>query len=138
MDMDPLSLHHINPSTVAQPDGPYTEAIVCNGFVFVSGQASIDASGQVVGRGDVRAQAKQAIGNLQQVLVASGSDLDRVVKLTWYLTHIDDRGAIAEVRRQFWKDRYPTSTLVEVKGLALPDLRIEVEAIAAVISPGGA
>jgi reactive intermediate/imine deaminase len=99
-------------------------------LVFVSGQAAMDEQGQVVGVGDFDAQAEQTFWNLARVLEAGGSSLERVVKVTIFLADISDFGKIVELRGKWFTPPYPADTIVEVSALALPELEIEIEAIA--------
>jgi len=117
-----------------QPD-PYapfliSQAIKTNGLVFVSGQAAIGDDGQLVGVGDFDKQADQAFRNLERVLKASGSGLDRVVKVTIYLTSMSNFNKIVELRRKWWSQPYPADTIVEVSSLYSSDAMIEIDAIA--------
>jgi 2-iminobutanoate/2-iminopropanoate deaminase len=116
------------------PD-PYEPFRLSQGFrvgelVIVSGQAAIDESGQIVGVGDFDAQAQQTFQNLERVLEAGGSSLDRVVKVTIFLTDMSNFGKIVELRGTWFSPPYPADTIVEVSSLALPELEIEIEAIA--------
>lgn len=99
-------------------------------LIFVSGQAALDLEGQLVGIGDFDAQAAQAFDNLRAVLEAGGSGLDKVIKVTIYLTDMAHFEKIVALRQQFFSSPYPADTLVEVSALALPELMIEIEAIA--------
>jgi reactive intermediate/imine deaminase len=99
-------------------------------LVIVSGQAAIDEHGQLVGVGDFDAQAEQAFRNLERVLEAGGSSLDRIVKVTIFLTDMTNFGKVVELRRRWFTPPYPADTIVEVGSLALPQLEIEIEAIA--------
>jgi reactive intermediate/imine deaminase len=99
-------------------------------LVIVSGQAAIDEHGQLVGVGDFDAQAEQAFCNLERVLEAGGSSLDRIVKVTIFLTDMTNFGKVVELRRRWFTPPYPADTIVEVGSLALPQLEIEIEAIA--------
>jgi reactive intermediate/imine deaminase len=99
-------------------------------MVFVSGQVSKNPKGEVVGKGDIRAQTRQCIENLKHVLEAGGATLDNVVKVTIYVTDMENLRAIHEVRAEYFKEKYPASTLVEVSGLATQGCMIEIEAIA--------
>lgn len=101
-------------------------------LVFVSGQAAIDVDGQIVGVGDFDAQAEQVFRNLARVLEAGGSSLSRVVKVTIFLTDMSNFGKIVELRGKWFTLPYPADTIVEVSSLALPELEIEIEAIATV------
>ncbi len=118
------------------PD-PYEPFRLSQGFrvgdlVIVSGQAAIDEHGQLVGVGDFDAQAEQTFRNLARVLEAGGSSLDRVVKVTIFLTDMSNFGKIVELRGKWFTPPYPADTIVEVTSLALPELEIEIEAIAVV------
>ena len=116
------------------PD-PYEPFRLSQGFrvgdlVIVSGQAAIDEQGRLVGVGDFDAQAEQTFRNLARVLEAGGSSLDRVVKVTIFLTDMANFPKIVELRGKWFTPPYPADTIVEVTSLALPELEIEIEAIA--------
>lgn len=116
------------------PD-PYEPYRLSQGFrvgdlLLVSGQAAIDENGALVGVGDFDAQAEQVFRNLQRVLEAGGSSLDRVVKVTIFLTDMANFPKIVELRGTWFTPPYPADTIVEVTSLALPELEIEIEAIA--------
>jgi 2-iminobutanoate/2-iminopropanoate deaminase len=98
--------------------------------LLISGQAAIDETGQLVGVGDFDAQAEQTFRNLVRVLEAGGSDLDHVVKVTIFLTDMANFPKIVELRGRWFTPPYPADTIVEVRSLALPELEIEIEAIA--------
>ena len=99
-------------------------------LVIVSGQAAIDEHGQIVGVGDFDAQAEQTFRNLARVLEAGGSSLSRVVKVTIFLTDMGNFPKVVELRGKWFTAPYPADTIVEVSSLALPELEIEIEAIA--------
>jgi reactive intermediate/imine deaminase len=121
-------------ATDPDPYAPFkiSQAIRLGELVFASGQAAIDQSGALVGVGDFDAQAEQAFENLQQVLEAAGSGLDRIVKVTIFLTDMANFPKIVDLRGRWFTQPYPADTIVEVTSLALPELEIEIEAIAAV------
>ncbi|HUG75870.1 MAG TPA: RidA family protein [Burkholderiales bacterium] len=123
------------------PDAPplfrpyYSESVRAVGpLLFIAGQVSFDKQGKVVGKGDIKRQTTQALENLKTVLAAHGATLDDLVKMTVYVTNIDLLDEIAEVRNKYFPKNGPTSAIVEVSRLALPDLMIEFETIA-VVSP---
>ena len=121
-------------ATDPDPYAPYriSQAIRFGDLVFVSGQAAIDEHG-LVGVGDFDAQAEQAFRNLQSVLEAAGSGLDRILKVTIFLTDMAANfPKIVDLRGRWFLEPYPADTIVEVTSLALPELEIEIEAIAAV------
>ena len=116
------------------PD-PYEPFRLSQGFrvgdlLLISGQAAIDENGALVGVGDFDAQAEQVFRNLRRVLEAGGSSLDRVVKVTIFLTDMANFPKIVELRGKWFTPPYPADTIVEVTSLALPELEIEIEAIA--------
>ena len=118
------------------PD-PYEPYRLSQGFrvgelLFVSGQAAIDPEGQLIGIGDFDAQAEQTFRNLERVLQAAGSGLDRVVKVTIFLTDMANFPKVVELRGRWFSQSYPADTIVEVRSLALAELEIEIEAIAVV------
>ena len=119
-------------ATTPDPYAPFriSQAIRFGDLVFVSGQAAIDESGALVGVGDFDAQAEQAFKNLQSVLQAAGSGLDRIVKVTIFLTDMSNFPKIVDLRGRWFREPYPADTIVEVRSLALPELEIEIEAIA--------
>jgi 2-iminobutanoate/2-iminopropanoate deaminase len=119
-------------ATTPDQYAPYriSQAIRVGDFVFVSGQAAIDESGTVVGAGDFDAQAEQAFRNLERVLAAAGSGLDRIVKVTIFLTDMSNFPKIVDLRGRWFSEPWPADTIVQVASLALPELEIEIEAIA--------
>jgi enamine deaminase RidA (YjgF/YER057c/UK114 family) len=121
----------INPSIMAPPPG-YSYAVKKAGTpVFIAGQVAIDAQGHLVGEDDPAAQAEQAFQNLRTVVEACGGTMDDIVKMNIYVTDPKCRSAIVAARNRYFKDgQYPASTYVVVAGLAVPQLLIEVEAVA--------
>ena len=116
------------------PD-PYEAYRLSQGFrvgdlLLVSGQAAIDETGRPVGVGDFDAQAEQTFRNLARVLEAGGSGLEHVVKVTIFLTDMANFPKIVELRGKWFTPPYPADTIVEVRSLALPELELEIEAIA--------
>jgi len=122
--------------TAPDPFEPFriSQAIRAGGLVYTSGQAAIDLSGNLVGVGDFDAQAQQVFDNLRAVLEAADSGLDRIVKVTIYLTDMANFPKVVQLRERFFKEPYPADTIVEVRALALPELELEIEAIAVVRS----
>ncbi len=119
-------------ATEPDPYAPFhiSQAIEAGGFIFVSGQAALDLQGNIVGPDDFQRQAEQAFSMLGRVLEAAGSDLSRVVKVTIYLTDMANFPAIVELRKKYFSPPYPADTIVEVARLALPELKIEIDATA--------
>ena len=101
-------------------------------LLYVSGQVAWDGSGNIVGKGDVGAQARQTFANVRGVLQAAGGDLANLMKITTYITRIEDFPAVAAARSEVFQGELPASTLIVVKSLFHPDFLIEVEGVAAV------
>ncbi len=117
-----------------EPD-PYEPYLLSQGFrvgdlVIISGQTALDEKGRIVGVADFDAQADQTFTNLQRVLQAGGSSLANVVKVTIFLTDMANFPKIVELRGRWFTPPYPADTIVQVQALALPELQIEIEAIA--------
>ena len=117
----------------AEPISHYTDAVRAEGpLLFVSGVVPVDGAGRLVGGDDVVAQARQVFSNLGAVLAAGGATFADVVKVTVFLTDVDDRARINVVRQEAFGEARPASTLVEIAALAIAGARIEVEAVAVV------
>jgi len=116
-------------AALPEPISHYTDAVRAGELLFVSGCVPVDADGNLVA-GDVVAQTRQVFRNIALVLEAAGAGFGDVVKVTVFLTDIDDRPAVNTVRQEVFGASRPASTLVEVSRLAIPGARIEVEAVA--------
>jgi 2-iminobutanoate/2-iminopropanoate deaminase len=97
--------------------------------IFVSGQLARDASGEVVGKGDMRAQIRQTGENIKAALTAAGASLNDIVKTNTYVTNIEEFFKHTDVRMEYF-GAMPTSTTIEVSKLAHPDLMVEIEVVA--------
>ena len=115
---------------LAEPISHYTDAVRAGELLFVSGCVPVDGEGNLVGGDDVVAQARQALANVSAVLAAAGATFADVVKVTVYLTDVDDRARINPVRQEVFGEARPASTLVEVSRLAVPGAKVEIEAVA--------
>jgi 2-iminobutanoate/2-iminopropanoate deaminase len=112
-----------------QAIGPYSQAIVANGFVFTAGQIPLDpATGKIV-EDDITAQSERVMRNLEAVLSAAGSGFDRVVKTTCFLADLDDFAAFNAVYSRYFGDAPPGRSTVQVARLPAGAL-VEVECIA--------
>jgi reactive intermediate/imine deaminase len=120
--------------TQPDPYAPYllSQAIRAGGFLFVSGQAGYDDDGVIVGKDDFGLQAEQAFSNLQRAVIAGGSSMRHIVKVTIFLTSMRHFPKIVEVRRKWFCAPYPADTIVEISGLYSPQAMIEIEAVAIV------
>lgn len=118
-----------------RPDNyePYllSQGIKFGNLLFISGQAGAGDNGEIVD-GGFTAQGEQAFSNLRRALKAGGSDLDKVIKVTIFVTDMSRFNEVVELRRKFFSAPYPADTIAEIKGLYDPAAMIEIEAIAAV------
>ncbi len=122
---------------ITLPDDPLAPYCIAPAWqvgdlLFLSGQASIGADGSIVGEGDFDAQLAQTFANIETVLAAAGSDLSKIVKVTIYLTDMGNFPKIVEARKRWFTPPYPADTTLEVRSLALPELMVEIDVIAAV------
>ncbi len=127
-----MSVQHINPNALASPRG-YSHVVKDGHTVYIAGQVARDKDGKTVGVGDARAQVEQVFKNLEACLAAAGGNLSNIVKTNVFMTHREDISAYRETRAKYLpNDKPPASTLILCSGLADPDFRIEIEAIAVV------
>lgn len=116
-----------NPENKPSGFSPVTRA---GNMVFVSGQVSVDAEGNLVGEGDARAQSVQCLSNVEQALKAAGATRADVTKITAFLVNPEDYPAYAEARLDFFGNPGPASSTVFISGLVSPGYLVEIEAIA--------
>jgi enamine deaminase RidA (YjgF/YER057c/UK114 family) len=112
--------------------GIYSHVVRAGDFLFVSGQVALDLSGNLVGLGDIDAQARQVFVNLANALEDAGSDLANVVKMTTFLVGRKNLPAYRLARDAVFAHPVPANTLVFIEGLANPDYLVEIEAVAVV------
>ena len=98
-----------------KPIGPYSEAVVAGGFVFVSGQGPFNTKTQQMELGDIRSEARLELTNISTILKASNSSLENVVKVNVFLADLKDFEAMNEVYREFFKDNLPARTTVQAE-----------------------
>jgi reactive intermediate/imine deaminase len=124
----------IQPASLIDPRPRYSQGVQAIGgsLLFIAGQTAVDASGQIVGKGDIERQAHQVFENLAAVLQAAGGGFDNLMMTTTYLTDIAYRAAFNEVRLKYYPRDAPANTLVVVKGLANEDFLIEIDGIAVI------
>jgi enamine deaminase RidA (YjgF/YER057c/UK114 family) len=133
----PMKRRNIQPDGLHQRkvDGLllYSHAVVVEPkrLVFISGQLARDKAGAIVGVGDMRAQLRKVLENLAVALESAGATLSNLVRTNTYVTDIDEYFKHVDVRMEFYSHAMPTSTTVEVRRLAQPELLIEIDAIAA-------
>ena len=115
-------IRFINPPTMAQPVG-YTHVVEATGgrTVYISGQVALDRDGNLVGEGDLRAQAVQVLENIKAILAHSHATMDDIVKVTVYVTDIRAFNDIADIRETYFPKDGPSSVICEVSALAWPE-----------------
>ena len=124
----------MNPAGVAAPiRGYYSNCVRVEAgpLLFVAGQVAFGPDGKLVGRDSAAAQAEQALANIERILAANGATMADVVKVTVYVTDMKYLDEITPARLKYFPKDGPASAIVQVGALALPDLKIEIEAVAA-------
>jgi 2-iminobutanoate/2-iminopropanoate deaminase len=119
----------IRTSDGPQPRGPYSQAIVADGFVFVAGQGSVNPSTNELELGDVGSETRRTLQNIRAILEAAGSSLRDVVRVGVFLADIKDFDAMNAVYREFFPKDQPARTTV---GAQLPKIKVEIDCIARV------
>jgi len=125
----------LNPEAVAAPLKQYYSNAVrseAGPLLWISGQVSLNADGELVGEGDLRAQAVQVLENIKGILADSSACMDDIVKVTVYVTDIVAFNSITDIREKYFPVFGPASVICEVSALAWPEFLIEIEAVAVV------
>lgn len=99
-------------------------------LIFISGQIAFDEKGNFIGAGDIEAQTRQVLKNIQRHLEKLGGKMEDIVQVTVFVKDMSGLEKIHQVRLQFFRDPYPTSTLVAVKGFVHSEALIEINALA--------
>ncbi|MEV0231630.1 NAD(P)-binding domain-containing protein [Nonomuraea sp. NPDC050786] len=126
----------LNLSTIPATNGYYSHAVRVGDMLYVSGQAAFDEHGNVVGEGSMTAQAEHVFQVISRILADQGATFDDVAFIRTYLTDMDMRVELGQVRRKYITGTPPASTTVEVSKLFMPGLLLEVDLIVA-LRPGG-
>lgn len=114
-----------------EPIGPYSQAVEMNGFIFSSGQIAIDPSNGEIVSEKLEDQTRQVIKNLQSVLISAGSDLNKVVKTTIFITDMNNFAMINNIYAEFFGKSKPARSTVEVSRLP-KNVLIEIDCIATI------
>lgn len=126
-------MNYVNPETVSKPGGHYSHATVANGFVFVAGQLPITASGEKLADAPFEAQARQVLANVQAILEACGSGVDRLVQVRVYVDDIANWPKFNEVYVAWAGSARPARAVVPTAPLHY-GFKVEVEAVGLVAS----
>ena len=118
------------PDQLPQPISHYTDAVVADGWIWVSGMLALDATGALIGADDVVEQAERVHENIKAVLAKAGAGFEDIVKINVYLLRIADRAAVNTVRKRFFGESRPASTLVEVSAFVVPGALLEIDVVA--------
>ena len=113
-----------------EPISHYADAVRAGDWLHISGMLALDRDGRLVGGDDVAAQAERVLENIGAALRAEGAGFEQVVKVNVFVRRIADRAAINTVRRRFFGESRPASTLVEVSAFVIPDALVEIDAVA--------
>jgi 2-iminobutanoate/2-iminopropanoate deaminase len=121
-----------NPPELWSPFGAFSMAVIQGDghIVHLKGQISLDRNGQVVGHNDMRAQTRQVLENIRDVLAVMGGQMADVMSLVHYATDIDAFMGTGDIRKEFFAAPFPVTTTVQVERLYRPELMIEIAAIA--------
>src|SRR5262245_41674069 len=135
-DATESSVQYLNPAALSK-NPAFTQVIEVSGpvkTVYVGGQDAVDASSNIVGKGDIKAQTEQVLKNFQAALAAAGASLEHVVKWNLYVVQGQPLQPGFEVFQRVWGNRPnpPTITMAYVAGLAHPDFLLEMDGIAVV------
>jgi 2-iminobutanoate/2-iminopropanoate deaminase len=109
---------------------PLSQGVKAGNLLYISGQVALDANGNLEGKGDIRAQSRKVLQNIETVLKKAGGTMDNLIKITAYLTDMKLFQGYNEIRAEIFKAHRPASTSVEVAGLAFDGLLIEIDAVA--------
>ena len=124
-------MEFISTSNAPAPAGHYSQAVVHNGLVYVSGQLPINPANGEKKAGPMREQTEQVLRNVAAIVEAAGSSLDKILKVTLYISDISLWGEVNEVYTEFFGDHKPARAAIPVKNLHF-GFQIEVDAVAAV------
>lgn len=111
--------------------GPYSQAVIANGFVFTAGQIALDPESMKIVEGDIRNQTEQVLKNLDEVLKKAGSGKDQVVKALIFLKDMEDFSIVNEVYADYFQEHKPARSCVEVSRLP-KDVLVEIEFVACI------
>ncbi len=121
-------MQYIQTNKAPSAIGPYSQAIVVDNMVYISGQIALTTDGNMIGQ-DIKAQTKQVLNNLQEVLLCANSSLKKIIKTTIYLSDMDNFIEVNNIYADFFGSHKPARSTVAVKTLPKNAL-VEIDAIA--------
>jgi enamine deaminase RidA (YjgF/YER057c/UK114 family) len=125
----------ISTDRIGQPSGHFSQAIAADArgrLLFISGMTSKRADGSIAGVGDIEAQTRQTCENVKAAVETAGGTMEDICRVDVYVKSMADFAVIHRVRRQYFPDPPPASTMVQITGFTHPDYLIEINAIAVV------
>jgi 2-iminobutanoate/2-iminopropanoate deaminase len=123
-------IERLSPPGIAAPRGPYSPAVRAGGFIYVSGQVPIDPVTNKAALGDIKAETRQVLSNVQRILEGCGASLSDVVKCCVFLADVKDFAAMNEVYTEFFGTAKPARTTIGVAALPLTGAKVEIDAVA--------
>lgn len=124
-----MKMQSVNAPTVKQPKpGAWTNAKLFGNHFYISGMTAHDLEGNVVGGDNMYEQAKETFRKIRDLTIAAGAQMDDIIELSIYVTDIKEREDVWKARREFFTGDFPCCTLVEISGLAIPSLKVEIKA----------
>src|SRR5205085_3890114 len=130
-----MSRQDIRSEKIRSPSGHFSQAIAIEAkgrLVFISGMTARRADGTIAGIGDIEAQTRQVCENLKAAVEAAGGKMDDICRVDVYVRNMEHFDKIHAVRREYFKNPPPASTMVEVTKMTSPDYLIEINAIAVI------
>ncbi len=121
----------ISTNKAPQAIGPYSQAVRFNDLLFISGQIPIEPKSGAILAGNIKEQTRQILENMSSILTAGESSLNNVLRVTIFLTNLEDYAAVNEVYTQFFEESQPARSTVQVSRLPM-DAQIEIDAIAGI------
>lgn len=113
-----------------RPKGPYSQAVIHEGLLYISGQLPIDHETGMIVRGTIEEEAEIVLNNIKAIIEDAGAGMKDVLKVTCYLADMDDLERFNNVYKEYFKEEPPARTTLEVKRLPL-DVKVEIDAIVA-------